>query len=462
MAWHLASLTVMLLALLSASAFAAPDQPVAGTPVAGTPVADTVDPRQVEQGAYLARVGDCAACHTAPKGLPLAGGLPMATPFGTIYSTNITPDKAHGIGKFSFDDFDRAMRTGITEDGEHLYPAMPYPSFAKLSSSDMHALYAYFMRGVKPAPTENRESELRWPLSIRSLMAVWNRLYLKKGEYVADARRSASWNRGAYLVQGLGHCGACHTLRGIAGQEKALSETDGKHYLTGAVADNWFASNLTDDPGIGLHAWSKQDIVDYLKTGRTARSAASGAMAHVVGASTQHLHDDDLMAIAEYLKSLPASHNVTATGNAASNNATSGNLTASDNIYAPASAVANTTTRALRSGKIDSRGAQLYLDNCNACHHSDGTGVQRTFPSLVKNEVVDTKDPTSLIHIVLTGSALPSTQVAPSALAMPDFAWRLNDRDVADVLSFVRSSWGNQAPPVNASEVARLRKATKR
>lgn len=442
---------MMLLALLSPSAFAASEPSHADTPV------DSADPQQVEQGAYLARVGDCAACHTAPKGLPLAGGLPMTTPFGTIYSTNITPDKEHGIGKFSFEDFDRAMRVGITEDGEHLYPAMPYPSFARLSSSDMHALYAYFMHGVKPAPAENRESKLRWPLSIRPLMTVWNRLYLKKGEYVPDARRSASWNRGAYLVQGLGHCGACHTPRGIAGQEKALSETDGKHYLVGAVADNWFASNLTDDPGTGLRAWSKQDIVDYLKTGRTSRSAASGAMAHVVGASTQHWHDDDLMAIAEYLKSLPASHNVTAAGNAASNN-----LTTSDNIYAPAPAVADATTRALRSGKTDARGAQLYLDNCNACHHSDGTGVQRTFPSLVKNEVVNTKDPTSLIHTVLTGSALPSTQLAPSALAMPDFAWRLNDQDVADVLSFVRSSWGNQAPPVNASEVARLRKATKR
>lgn len=443
MARNLANSTVMIL-LTSLS-------PISAFATSAQPVADTVDPRQVEQGAYLARVGDCAACHTAPKGLAFAGSLPISTPFGIIYSTNITPDKEHGIGKFSFEDFDRAMRVGITEDGEHLYPAMPYPSFAKLSSSDMHALYAYFMHGVKPAPTKNRESELRWPLSIRPLMAVWNWLYLKKGEYVPDARRSASWNRGAYLVQGLGHCGACHTPRGIAGQEKALSETDGRHYLTGAVADNWFASNLTDDLGTGLRAWSKEEIVEYLKTGRTGRSAASGAMGHVVGASTQHLHDEDLMAIAEYLKSLPASSR---------NGSVSGNK--SENVPAPASTVAEATTRALRSGKTDTRGAQLYLDNCNACHHSDGAGVQRTFPSLVKNEVVNTRDPTSLIHIVLTGSALPSTQVAPSALAMPDFGWRLSDQDVADVLSFVRSSWGNQAPPVNAKEVARLRKATKR
>ena len=404
------------------------------------PMVDPVVQRQVEQGAYLARAGDCAACHSTPKGMPFAGGLALTTQFGVIYSTNITPDKEHGIGKFSFEEFDRAMREGIADDGEHLYPAMPYTAFAKLSMGDMRALYAYFMQGVKPALTKNRKSELHWPFSIRSLMSVWNLLYLKKGEYASDARRSASWNRGAYLVQGLGHCGACHTPRGIAGQEKALSETDGRHYLIGAVADNWFASNLTDDLGTGLRAWSKEEIVEYLKTGRTARSAASGAMAQVVGESTQHLRDEDLTAIAEYLKSLPA---------------------ASDDAIEPISAAAaDTATRLLRAGATDVRGAQLYLDNCNACHHSDGAGVQRTFPSLVKSEAVNAKSPASLIHIVLTGSAMPSTKTAPSALAMPDFGWRLSDQDVADVLSFVRSSWGNQAPPVAAHDVARLRKAT--
>ena len=402
-----------------------------------TPVSDPTVQRQLEQGAYLAQAGDCAACHSAPKGQPFAGGLAMATPFGVVYSTNITPDPEHGIGQYSFEEFDRAVREGVAREGHHLYPAMPYTAFAKVSLSDMRALYAYFRQGIKPAPTANRQSDLRWPLSMRSLMAAWNLLYLKKGEYASDTSRSASWNRGAYLVQGLGHCGACHTPRGIAGQEKSFSESDGKHYLVGASTDNWFASNLTADLGTGLSAWTEKEIVEYLKTGRTARSAAFGAMAQVVGESTQHLRDEDLTAIAEYLKSLPPASGAT---------------------IAPTTEAAGAATSSLRAGAMVGRGAQLYLDNCNACHHSDGAGSPRTFPALAKSEVVNAKDATSLIHIVLTGSAMPSTQLAPSALAMPDFGWRLSDQDAADVLSFVRSSWGNQAPPVTANDVERLRK----
>ncbi len=393
---------------------------------------------QIERGAYVARAGDCIACHTAQNGKPFAGGRPMESQFGTIYSTNITPDTVHGIGRYSFEEFDKVMREGIARDGHHLYPAMPYTSFTKVSGSDMQALYTYFMQGVKAAPTMNRENEVHWPFSIRSLMSAWNRFYLKKGEFVPDANQSEAWNRGAYLVQGLGHCGACHTPRGVAGQEKAFSHKDDKHYLMGALIDNWFASNLTGDLGSGLHAWTKDEITEYLKTGRTARSAAFGAMAQVINKSTQYLTDQDLMAIAEYLKSLPAASGETA----------------------PTAAKADTTTDVLRAGVTDVPGAQLYLDNCNACHRSNGAGVARTFPALAKNEVVNAKDPTSLIHIVLTGSAMPSTTTAPSALAMPDFKWRLSDEEVAEVLSFVRSSWGNQAPAVDASDVARLRKAT--
>jgi mono/diheme cytochrome c family protein len=406
---------------------------------AATPVADPAMPQQLEQGAYLARAGDCAACHSAAGGQAFAGGVAIPTQFGIIYSTNITPDAAQGIGQYTFDEFDHAMRDGVARDGHHLYPAMPYTAFAKVSASDMRALYAYFKQGVKPAPTVNRESQLSWPFSMRSLMSAWNLFFLKKGEYAADGGRSASWNRGAYLVQGLGHCGACHTPRGVAGQEKAASEADGKTYLAGAVADNWFAGSLTADFGTGLRGWTREEIAEFLKTGRTARSAAFGAMAQAVGASTQHLRDEDLAAIAEYLKSLPP---------------------ASGDATAPPSAPVGTVTELLRAGVIDSRGAQLYLDNCNACHHSDGAGAKRTFPSLAKSEVVNAEDVTSLIHIVLTGSAMPSTKAAPSALAMPDFGWRLSDQDVADVLSFVRSSWGNQASSVAANDVGRLRKAT--
>jgi mono/diheme cytochrome c family protein len=396
----------------------------------------------VRRGAYLAQAGDCIACHTAREGQPFAGGQPFDISAGRVYSTNITPDLETGIGHYSMDDFVKAMREGVAEDGHRLYPAMPYTSYARLSQEDLLALYAYFMQGVKPVHKPNHPAQLKWPLGVRSFMAVWNAFYFKKGEYANDPNKSASWNRGAYLVQGLGHCGACHTPRGIAGQEKADSEKNGRHFLAGAMIDNWYAAPLTGNRETGLHAWSKDEVVEYLRTGRTARVAASGVMAEVIGKSTQYLTDQDLMAIAEYLKSLPPS-NYEGRGNADSV------MQASD---------ASAVTRALRAGDIGMCGSRVYLDNCNACHRSDGSGANRTFPNLANNEAVNAKDPISLIHIVLAGSSMPSTQTAPSAFAMPDFGWRMSDADVADVLSFVRDSWDNHAPAVSCDEVGRVRK----
>jgi mono/diheme cytochrome c family protein len=223
---------------------------------------------------------------------------------------------------------------------------------------------------------------------------------------------------------------------------KAGSEQDGRDYLAGATLDNWYASPLTGDLETGLHAWSKDEIVEFLRTGRTARVAAFGVMAEVVEKSTQYVNDQDLMAISEYLKSLPPS-NDKGQGNADSAMQTS---------------AASAATRALRAGDTGMRGSRVYLDNCNACHRLDGSGANRTFPSLAKNEAVNAKDPISLIRIVLAGSSMPSTQTAPSAFAMPDFGWRLSDAEVADVLSFVRSSWGNHAAAVSRDEVGRVRK----
>jgi mono/diheme cytochrome c family protein len=397
----------------------------------------------LQSGAYLARAGDCITCHTAPEGKAFAGGLQLNTPIGQIYSTNITPDLETGIGRYREDDFVKVMREGVAKDGHRLYPAMPYTSYARLSQEDLAALYAWFMQGIEPVRIPNRQTHLTWPLSIRSLMAVWNTLYFKKGEYSVDPGKSLSWNRGAYLVQGLGHCGGCHTPRGIAGQEKADNERNGRHYLTGATLDNWHASPLTEDLETGLHAWTKDEIVEFLKTGRTTRVAAIGVMSEVVGKSTQYLTDQDLMAIAEYLKSLP-----------------SFNHEEQDNAVSVMQAsYASAATVALRAGDIGIRGSIIYLDNCNACHRSDGSGAYRTFPNLAKNEAINANDPISLIHIVLTGSAMPSTQTAPSAIAMPDFGWRLSDEEVADLLSFVRSSWGNHAATVSLDEVGRVRKS---
>jgi mono/diheme cytochrome c family protein len=397
----------------------------------------------VQRGAYLARAGDCIACHTTSKGKPYAGGAPIATPMGVIYSTNITPDPETGIGHYGMDNFVKVMREGVTDDGDHLYPAMPYTSYAKVSREDLSALYAYFMQGVEPVPQPNHPTKLRWPLSIHSLMVVWNGLYLKKGEYAADANKSVSWNRGAYLVQGLGHCGGCHTSRGVLGQEKAYSEKGSRQYLSGAELDNWYALPLTGNRKTGLNAWSKDEIAEYLRTGRTERVGAVGMMAGVVAKSTQYLTDQDLMAIAEYLKSLPPSNGED------KDSADSAIQTSKDSA----------ATHALPAGDTGMLGSRVYLDNCNACHRSDGSGAKRTFPNLVKNEAVNEKIPISLIHIVLAGGTMPSTQTAPSAFAMPDFGWRLSDEEVADVLSFIRGNWGNQAASVNPYEISSVRKA---
>lgn len=405
-------------------------------------MAEPASDELLRRGVYILHAGDCTSCHTARGGKPFAGGLPLNTPIGKIYSTNITPERETGIGSYTSEDFVKVMHTGVAKGGRRLYPAMPYTSFARVWQEDVSALYAYLKKSIEPVRQTNHRTYLSWPFGMRSLMVVWDALYFKKGEYVSDSNKTALWNRGSYLVQGLGHCGECHTPRGIAIEMKALSEKDGKQYLAGATLDNWHASPLTGDPKTGLHAWSKDEIVAFLKTGRTARVAAFGIMAEVVGKSTQYLTDQDLMAIAEYLKSLPASSD-------------RGRRPADSGVQAnKASAVA----QALPAGNTRTAGAIVYLDNCNACHHSNGSGAKRTFPNLVRNEAVNVRDPTSLIRIVLTGTSMPSTQTAPSGLTMPDFQWRLSDQQVADVLSFVRSSWGNDANAVSHHDVSRLRK----
>jgi mono/diheme cytochrome c family protein len=396
----------------------------------------------VRRGAYLARAGDCIGCHTAQKGEPFAGGVPFTISVGKVYSTNITPDPETGIGRYSLKDFVKVMRQGAAKDGHNLYPAMPYTSYVKVSQEDLTALYEYFMQGIQPVHSLNRHAQLNWPLGMRSFMALWNALYLKKGEYAANANKSVSWNRGAYLVQGLCHCGDCHTPRGVAGQVKATTEQDREQFLAGAIIDNWYASPLNGGPQTGLYAWSKEEIIEYLKTGRTDRITASGVMAGVVGKSIQYLTEIDLIAIAEYLKSLPPP-----------NNKRHGNSDSAMQANA-----ASMATLALRAGNTGMRGSRVYLDNCNACHGSDGTGARRTFPNLARNENVNAQNPVSLIHIILSGSSMPSTQTAPSAFAMPGFGWRLTDAQIADVLNFVRGNWSNHAAAVSRNDVGRLRK----
>lgn len=388
--------------------------------------------RQIAHGEYLARAGDCAACHTAPGGAAFAGGLKMTTPVGAIYSTNITPDKQTGIGEYSLQAFADALRKGVARDGTRLYPAMPYPSFAKINDDDIRDLYLYFTHRVKPVAHPNQASDIPWPLNMRWPLAMWDGLFREDGVYQPDSNKSAQWNRGAYLVQGLGHCGSCHTPRGIGFQEKALNQTDNS-YLSGGTLEGWHAANLRGDTLSGLGRWSEEDLTRFLKTGHSDKFAAFGSMVDVVQDSTQHLSDEDLQAIATYLKSQPAGSEK------------------------PPQPVSTPSQLAHYVSSNGNPGAMAYLDNCAACHRSDGQGYRNTFPQLADNPALLSEDPSSVISIILNGSRTPMTVNAPTGLTMPDFGWRLSDEQVAQIATFVRSSWGNKATPVTVEQVKALR-----
>lgn len=396
------------------------------------------DDDQVTRGEYLSRAGDCAACHTAPGGKPFAGGQAIASPFGDIYATNITPDPDTGIGNYTRDQFAQALREGIRADGAKLYPAMPYPSYAKITDEDIDALYAYFMKGVEPVNNSPQETDLRFPFNQRWGIAAWNWMFTDGKPFTPDAEQSDSINRGAYLVQGLAHCGSCHTPRGILFQEKALDSNE-DIFLSGTDLNGWHAPNLRGggEGSSDLQGWSNQDIVDYLATGRNDHSAVTGEMTSVVEHSTSHLSKDDLLSIAEYLKSLPRESTASSSKQSSPEEDTTAMLSAAD--------------------VGENLGARLYLDNCNACHLANGQGAKQVFPSLVGNSLVNAKDPTGLLHVMLAGARLPSTPDKPEALAMPDFSWRLSDEEAAELATFVRSAWGNHGDNVSADQVSKVR-----
>jgi mono/diheme cytochrome c family protein len=388
----------------------------------------------VARGQYVAVLGDCAACHTVVGGKPYAGGLPFPTPVGTVYSTNITPDRKHGIGNYTFKDFVRVMRFGVTPDGTRLYPAMPYTAYAKVSDEDLQDLFAY-LQSLAPGDEVPPANAIAWPLSIRLPLAFWNIAFHDDTRFLADALKDAQWNRGAYLVEGLAHCGTCHTPRGYAFQEKDVSGKTNL-YLSGAPLGNASPVNLRGNVGDGLGRWTPSEIADLLKSGRAEHSAVTGPMGEVVQHSTQFMTDQDVAAIAVYLKSLSLAPEA-----------------------GRATFVANDTTiRAIMTGDERSLGGRIYMDSCAACHRLSGSGENFAFPALAGNPSVLNSDPSSLIAVILIGARLPSTQGAPTGLAMPAFGWRYNDADVASLASFVRSSWGNAVAPVTVADVANLRK----
>lgn len=392
----------------------------------------------LSHGEYVARLGNCVACHSTPEGAPLAGGLKMAVPLlGNIYATNITPDPQTGIGGYSFEEFDRVMRTGVAKDGHRLYPAMPYPSYAKMSEQDMRALYDFIMKEVEPVNQPNLPAEIagwkspRWPL------AIWNMLTVDFDPYTPDSSKSEQWNRGAYLVEGLGHCGACHTPRGLLMQEKGMDSSD-SDFLSGALLDHWYASSLNGDVNSGLGRWSADDVAEFLGTGKNRHGTAFGTMVEVVNNSTAHFSDTDRRAIAEYLKSLPANKEANAT----------------PYRYDDAE------TRKQLALDFSTPGAQLYFEYCSNCHVTSGQGYYPYQPPLAGNPVMFDTDPSSLINLTLNGSLRVITADGPDVNDMPYFRQLLSDQQIADVLTYARNSWGNSAPAVTAAQVAEIRTAT--
>jgi mono/diheme cytochrome c family protein len=398
-----------------------PAHPVSGvmpTQLLAEPIPDSPNAPQLRRGQYLVAAGDCMSCHLRDGGQPLAGGLGLKTPFGVIYSPNITSDKDTGIGNWTADQFYRAMHDGIDDEGKNLYPAFPYPWFRIVSREDSDAILAFLKStpAVRYTPPNN---DLTFPLGFRFTVKGWNLLYLNSHDFKADPAQSPEWNRGAYLVEGLGHCGGCHTPKNGLGADKS-----GRSFQGGTL-DNWVAPDLTANDRTGLGTWTIDDVSEYLRTGRNAHAGAGGAMADVITYSTSLLTDADRHAMATYLKSQTASPSV-------------------------ASAAPN-------PGAMK-RGAAIYSDACASCHLENGVGQPRYFPPLGPNAMLQQADPIGLEHLILAGGRIGTSPTRPSPMTMPSFAWKLTDQEVADVSTYIRNSWGNHAAAVSVSDVQAARK----
>lgn len=375
-----------------------------------------------ERGAYLVRVGNCMACHTDRGGAPWAGGRAIDTPFGTVFSSNLTPDPRHGLGDWTADDFWRAMHHGRSRDGRLLYPAFPYPNYTEVSREDSDAMFAY-LRTVPAVARPETEHRLRWPYSTQAALAVWRALYFEPGVYRQEPAQSAEWNRGAYLVRGLGHCAACHSARNALGASSDMMD------LSGGVIpmQNWYAPSLGSPREAGVAQWSTQDVARLMRTGVAPGATVLGPMAEVVLHSTQFLSDDDARAMAVFLRALPQAADA-----------------------APAA------TRAVDPALAE-RGARLYRQHCVECHGERGEGVRNAYPPLAGNRAVTLPVTANLVQVVLGGGYPPATAGNPRPFGMPPYVMLLSDADVAAVLTHIRTSWGNRAAPVSELEVAQQR-----
>jgi mono/diheme cytochrome c family protein len=399
---------------------------VIGRPVHGQPATSRPLPApppgqraaQIEQGRYLVAAGDCMACHTVKGGAPFAGGRVIETPFGRIASANLTPDPT-GLAGWSADDFYKALHEGISRKAGHLYPAFPYTHYTKVTRADADAMFAY-LRTIPAAANDPDRNQLPFPYNIRFLMVFWNWLYLDEGAWRPVAGKSEAWNRGAYLVQGLGHCGACHTPRNTLGGPKSDSFLHGGHFA------DWFAPDLTANQRTGIGGWTPDDVARFLATGANAHAAATGEMGEVVAFSTSKMTPQDRAAIAAYLKDQPAS---------------------------PAAATAPRP-----DSPVLAQGEAIFQDECSACHRMDGAGVPGFFPPLKGSANLQQAEATNAIRFVLAGARVTPVDARPTPLAMPPFAWKLSDAQVAAVVTYARNAWGNQAAAVKADDVAALRR----
>ncbi len=382
------------------------------------PVRAEPSAEDIAHGKILVEAGDCASCHTADPAKPFAGGKRIDTPFGAIYSPNLTPDRDTGIGGWSDQDFYGALRNGVAPDGARYYPAFPYSNFTKLTRDDILSIRAY-LATLTPFQNKPPKPELRFPANFRVLMRAWNYLFFKPGVFEPDQNKSAAWNRGGYLVTGLAHCGACHTPKNMLGADR-----HGRAFSGGRV-DGWFAPRLDGTERSGLKSWSVDDIVEYLQSGRNGKSHAGGLMAEVVVNSTSKMSDGDVRAIAVYLKDLPAG-------------------APEPEIIAPPEA----------SMKV---GAEIYAHACVSCHEADGSSAPRIYPPLPGNALLQSADPSSTLRIILDGAQTITTPRAPNTGSMPAYK-QLSDQQVADVTNYIRNSWGNAAPPVTADQVAKARR----
>ena len=373
----------------------------------------------VARGAALAIAADCASCHTADPAKPFAGGKRIDTPFGAIYSPNLTPDRETGLRAWSDEEFYRALHYGVAPDGSRYYPAFPFANFTKMTRQDVLAIRAY-LATLTPFRNTTRAPELRWPLNYRVLMRVWNFMFFRPALFEPNQQKSPEWNRGGYLVEGPAHCGACHTPKNLLGADQR------DRAYGGGLVQGWFAPRLDGAERSGLKSWSVEDIVEYLQSGRNGRSHAGGLMAEVVAGSTSKMSDADVRAIAVYLKDLPAG--------------------------APEPAVTPPPQAEMAAG------AAIYARLCIACHEADGSGAPRIYPPLPGNANLQADDPSSTLRIILDGAETMTTPRAPNSGSMPAYARQLSDQQIADVANYVRNAWGNVAPPVTPAQARNARR----